>query len=377
MESVDIEDPHLALCLSSFILERCDRVHGPVQFQLCSARQDDGSLLKTCSGVGTTTFSHDGHAFAFVRERVGVPLSSGNGSCVHQAVRLRGESLDQLKRLCAQAIEDEDPDMQDRFRTYAWDSQHEFWKRQSRMHPRPWESVILEPKVRARLEEELRAFTDPATRDWYHRMGVPYRRGILLHGPPGSGKTSTVAAIATWLRRNVYRLTPDRRMTDDALHQAVCNVRNDKAIVVLEDVDCLFDLHREKRSNDCALSFSGLLNALDGLQDPCGTLFVFTTNHADRLDPALRRKGRIDLEVELSHCSRWQARAMFERFYPDASEKEAETFASAALAACPTGLSTATLQDFFVRMRDETAAHAAAHVDFGRSGDGTSSSMFV
>ena len=113
-------------------------------------------------------------------------------------------------------------------------------------------------------------------------------------------KTSTIAAIATRMKRNICRVNlVAPRLCDDSLLRAINSVKK-RSIVVMEDMDALFD-HREKNDPSQRVTFSGLLNAIDGLNDHAGggLIYLFTSNHPDKLDPALRRKGRIDLELHL------------------------------------------------------------------------------
>lgn len=108
-------------------------------------------------------------------------------------------------------------------------------------------------------------------------------------------------------------------LTDDSLKSAIEEVP-DNAIVVLEDIDALFGKNREKKVAQSPLTFSGLLNALDGVGNGNGVVFILTTNFAERLDSALTRYGRVDMRVLFSHCTGTQIKKMFERFYPDCAD---------------------------------------------------------
>merc|ERR1712012_1521838 len=90
----------------------------------------------------------------------------------------------------------------------------------------------------------------------------------------------------------------------------------DNAIVVLEDVDALFAKGREKKIQQSPLTFSGLLNALDGVGNHHGLGFVLTTNFKDQLDAALIRDGRVDLHVRFDYCTPEQMEKLFDNFYP-------------------------------------------------------------
>ena len=116
------------------------------------------------------------------------------------------------------------------------------------------------------------------------------------------------------------------RLSDDSLLCAMNSTRG-PAIIVMEDVDALFNQHREKTEHT-GLTFSGLLNAIDGVCDTgTGVIIIFTTNHLERLDPALRRKGRIDLIVHLGYVNEDMATRMFLKFYPGEKDCAAQ-FAS-------------------------------------------------
>ena len=116
------------------------------------------------------------------------------------------------------------------------------------------------------------------------------------------------------------------------------------------------------------LTFSGLLNALDGVGSATGQIFILTTNHRERLDPALIRDGRVDLHVEFGAAQPEQMRQLFMQFYPRADVSLAEKFEtelSAALTEKGEGereLSMAAIQHYFILSRKRTAEDAAGGV---------------
>jgi len=130
-----------------------------------------------------------------------------------------------------------------------------------------------------------------------------------------------IRALAGHFHKDVCFLQPAHPlMTDESLQQSIQTVPNN-CIVVLEDVDALFGSDRKTHSGDggsnkAPLTFSGLLNALDGVVNPDGTVFILTTNHIDRLDPALIRPGRVDLRVEFPLSTVEQLQGLFLNFYP-------------------------------------------------------------
>lgn len=93
-----------------------------------------------------------------------------------------------------------------------------------------------------------------------------------------------------------------------------------QGIVLLEDVDVAFSSRSKTKTS--GVSFSALLNVLDGIGAPEGRICIMTTNHRAKLDSALVRPGRIDLEVNFSNSTKDQAKALFERWYPDSATSE-------------------------------------------------------
>jgi chaperone BCS1 len=125
-----------------------------------------------------------------------------------------------------------------------------------------------------------------------------------------------IQALAGKFGRNLCYLSPTHpELSDDSLKSAIERVP-DNAFVVLEDVDALFGKNREKKVQQSPLTFSGLLNALDGVGNHEGLVFVLTTNFKDQLDPALIRDGRVDMRVRFDYCTPSQMEKMFENFYP-------------------------------------------------------------
>jgi mitochondrial chaperone BCS1 len=187
----------------------------------------------------------------------------------------------------------------------------------------------------------------------YESLGIPWRRGYLLFGPPGTGKTSLVTALASELRLNVCALSlASSHLTDERIHSLMSSVPPRSALLI-EDVDAFFR-EREQASAGMKLSFSGFLNALDGVATHEGSVLFMTTNRPERLDPAIVRAGRIDYRLELGLADRTQLVGMCLKFFPDRSE--AEQFADA----LPVGVfSPARIQEALLNEADAAGAAKA------------------
>jgi chaperone BCS1 len=204
---------------------------------------------------------------------------------------------------------------------------HGYWELVGRQRPRSLQSVILAGQLGDRLLADIREFQGEAS--WYGEMGIPYHRGYLLYGPPGNGKTSLVMALASELAMNVYLLNLSSPNLDDVKLMRLLMQVGSNSIILIEDVDCNYAKRTgQGKSQKLAdgLTFSGLLNAIDGVLSQDGRIIFMTTNHREKLDPALIRPGRADVQVEIRNASVAQARRFFMRFYPKASQSLVEQF---------------------------------------------------
>ncbi|KAK6240912.1 hypothetical protein SCA6_006301 [Theobroma cacao] len=176
-------------------------------------------------------------------------------------------------------------------------------------HPAKFETLAMNTELKTMIMEDLERFLK--RKEYYRRVGKAWKRGYLLYGPPGTGKSSLIAAMANYLNFDIYDLELTDIQTNSDLRRILIATGN-RSILVVEDIDCSLELQERQaeprpvtafRTNRVTLS--GLLNFIDGLWSSCGDerIIVFTTNHKDRLDPALLRPGRMDVHIHMSHCS--------------------------------------------------------------------------
>ena len=189
---------------------------------------------------------------------------------------------------------------------------------------RSFDDVFVPKTIRDQLTDALDKFMNNA--DWYIDNKIPYHFGIMLYGSPGTGKTSIAQVIANYTKATMYVVSGDDvlKLPQFMRNGRVINefglTKNDFNIILIEDIDCglsykaLYDraatsisgvwaggwddpneLDKKKNMNGLAT----VLNAIDGIGAPRNTIFIFTTNHIEDLDPALIRPGRIDLTLEI------------------------------------------------------------------------------
>ncbi|KAK4694448.1 hypothetical protein P7C70_g8728, partial [Phenoliferia sp. Uapishka_3] len=186
-------------------------------------------------------------------------------------------------------------------------------------------SVVLDEGIAERIRNDVLGFMGRGK--WYFERGIPYRRGYLLHGPPGSGKSSFIQALAGSLEYNICVLNlSERGLTDDKLNHLLANAP-ERCIILLEDIDAAFSGRRQsgEAGFSGSVTFSGLLNALDGVASSTSQRILFmTTNHLSLLDPALIRPGRVDLKELISDATPYQASELFRRFYAGGEMDDAE-----------------------------------------------------
>jgi hypothetical protein len=134
---------------------------------------------------------------------------------------------------------------------------------------------------------------------WYSARNIDWKRGFLFHGPPGNGKSSLVLEIGKQLGITLYIF--DLSSMDNIEFEHNCDsLLQDPGIVLFEDFDTIFEGRKNlTRTNVGGLTFDCFINKLSGVNALKNKLIFITTNHLDKLDPAVIRDGRMDEIVEV------------------------------------------------------------------------------
>lgn len=209
------------------------------------------------------------------------------------------------------------------------------WCRVGPLPKRKIETVVLPRVKKDSIIDDLNHFFSLRTRENYEKKGINYKRGIILYGPPGCGKTSLISAISNYFGMDIYNLPLDNAyMNEEGFQNALSRIPG-RSIVLFEDIDVAFprnesDEDKEDKAQDkemnmklspntvgkSSLTMKAFINGIDGIKsNNNGIVFLFTTNHIEHLDPTILRPGRIDLRIQLTHIQEPEIREMLNLYY--------------------------------------------------------------
>ncbi|XP_058213282.1 AAA-ATPase At3g50940-like [Rhododendron vialii] len=197
------------------------------------------------------------------------------------------------------------------------------WQSVNLDHPSTFDTLAMELDAKKTIMADLQRFVK--RKEFYRRVGKAWKRGYLLYGPPGTGKSSLIAAVANYLNFDVYDLELTAVGSNSELRNLLISTAN-QSVLVVEDIDCSIELQDRMKAaakkaaakgrdpfqygygydpGSSGVTLSGLLNFIDGLWSSCGDerIIIFTTNHKEKLDPALLRPGRMDVHIHMSYCT--------------------------------------------------------------------------
>lgn len=183
------------------------------------------------------------------------------------------------------------------------------------------DTVVINKPVKNKLINEISEFIQK--KEWYEERGINYKLTYLLHGLPGTGKSSFIVALASLFNKPIYMVNVNS-ISDEDFQRQLSNVGED-CFIVIEDIDVSEATAARNAENDpeegkaikkSPLSMSTLLNTLDGIVSLNGNVIFITTNHIDQLDPALTRRGRVDHIVEIQKLTDEEVKEYIQLVYP-------------------------------------------------------------
>jgi ATP-dependent 26S proteasome regulatory subunit len=255
-------------------------------------------------------------------------------------------------------------------------NRHE-WKSNPSNNYRKLDTIILKNDIKNKIKNDMQLFLN--SEEWYQHRDIPYTRGYLFYGKPGTGKTSMIKGLSLFSKRHIHYLMLNEVDTDAQLVELVKSINYKETILVIEDIDAMLnvvksrskeqksyeefinnkdkdkkmtkdeweksDYEKNKRST---ITLSGLLNVIDGLFSSHGRILIMTTNHPEILDEALIRPGRIDCKFLFDDCNVEQIGKLYEMFF----NKEISEYNNCQLSKITKRYSPAHITSIFLRYRN-------------------------
>ncbi|TVY79364.1 putative mitochondrial chaperone BCS1-B [Fusarium oxysporum f. sp. cubense] len=346
--------------------------------------------------VGTHFFMHENRLISFTRSVESQESSPFSRRPEKIELSCLGRNADVLKRIIYNARIEYLEKQRGRtsiYRAVKTYGDELSWTKCMSKPTRPMSTIALDETIKQSLVKDLSRYLNPRTKNWYATRGIPYRRGYLFSGPPGTGKTSLTLAAAGLMGLNIYMISlSSPNLSEDSLATLFRDLPR-TCLVLLEDIDAAGLTNKRKKQETQAnngppkpmrepISLSGLLNVIDGVGAQEGRVLVMTSNHTENIDPALLRPGRVDFSVEFGLASSDTITQLFRLMYgtshdevgsiehaatTEASEKSVDTTKSvAALAEEFTRLvpslvfSPAAIQGYLLMHEDPIGAVDAA-----------------
>lgn len=289
----------------------------PVAVRAVNARLARQRQLKLVyDGSKNLTVNIDGYPIVIAAEQPEIPSANENekrigkpGTFIMKASSPEGQRA--VINLLQQFARELDEAEVDRYSVYSV-GKYGGWEEVGSKTPRPLNTVILDGTQNEDFIEDVEWFLSSEER--YTALGLPWHRGYILDGPPGTGKTSMAQAVAGHFDMEVYYLPLADLRADADLISLMGSIPNQLSMLLLEDIDVL-TAAKDRKDGDSKdakerVSMTGLLNALDGIVTPHGLITVMTTNDYNSLDDAIVRPGRADRRFHMGYVTNGQARRL-------------------------------------------------------------------
>jgi hypothetical protein len=222
----------------------------------------------------------------------GPPVSCGGLAAYFTRITASHENLQVLRDFVSDACQEPDVIGDAAIKIFSGNSRG-FFKPLGELCAQRIDRIYTPEKTKKLVLSHIDTFL--ASKSRYVEFGRLYKTSFLLTGPPGTGKTSLIKAIALKYKKPVYLIPFTKQLSDEGFIDMVGDIKDD-SIVLIEDIDGFFV---DREAVGINISFSAFINFLDGaIGSAQGIITFLTANNPDRLDPALIRPGRVDRVVE-------------------------------------------------------------------------------
>lgn len=195
---------------------------------------------------------------------------------------------------------------------FAYNSEWQNWEHMGVISKKELSTIYLPEKDIESVISCMEKFRDPYLMKRKKELGYSNKMTYLFEGIWGSGKTSLITALAYKYNRDVYTIPMRSSLDDYSLMNAMKKIRT-PSFLVFEDIDSIFDKREKNNDINSDITFSGLLNTLDGIFKRDGIEIFMTTNYIQNLDAALMRPGRVDFILKFTYATEKQIKDMYEK----------------------------------------------------------------
>ncbi len=295
MFNLHIDDPHLIKTVCKYLYKNKELLQN-LNFSNLRAIREKGKL-DYISGIGYGNYSikFNGNILFINYSKEGNPVALDVHVEYYEYIIVTCDSHLVLNEFLNE-ISDQKDNEPNTLNIYVT-TQYGEWYRYNKIPKRNIDSIYIDDKIKNKLVNDINTFI--SSEEEYNNFGIPYKRTYLLTGIPGSGKTSLIKALCHKFGYGLSIISVSKKFDNDGLLNAISTV-DDKSFLLLEDVDSLF-VKREATTDNPSLTFSSLINILDGVLYKHGSIIFMTTNHPEKLDSALIRIGRMDMILEFNY----------------------------------------------------------------------------
>lgn len=272
------------------------------------------------------TFTYNDESITFKRNCIGSPIfiNSRGEAGNYEEVTLefinselsedkKIETIKQFLLECKKKFSEHKKGKNKKDKMILWSYSDGFWEDIKKINKREFDSVILDKEIKDDIKLSIDRYKDKDHKEKLKSFGINHKMNLIFAGLPGTGKSSLMFSIASLLDKDIATIDfNDKDLSDHSFIKALNRIP-EQCIFVLEDIDALY-VNRDK-SRDNTVSFSCILNFLDGIYSKEDLVTIITTNHLNQLDKAIIRPMRIDKIIKFTHCSKYQYETIFTKFF--------------------------------------------------------------